>query len=46
MKRPAQILFLAVLLSGCTGKGGKNVPPDRPEKDVQAYVTIYVPGMT
>jgi len=46
MKRPAHILFLAVLLAGCTGKGEKNVPPDRPEKEVQAYVTIYVPGMT
>ena len=46
MKGPAQILFLAVLLSGCTGRVEKNVPPDRPEKEVQAYVTIYVPGMT
>ena len=46
MKRPAQILLLAVLVSGCTGRPEKNVPPDRPAKDVQAEVTIYVPGMT
>jgi hypothetical protein len=45
MKRSAQILFLAVLLSGCE-RGEKNIPPDRPPKDVQAEVTIYVPGMT
>ena len=46
MKRPAQLLFLAVLLSGCTDRAEKNAPPDRPPKDVQANVTIYVPGMT
>jgi PBP1b-binding outer membrane lipoprotein LpoB len=46
MKRPAQILFLAVLLSGCSDSAPKNTRPDRPPKEVQAYVTISVPGMT
>jgi len=45
MKRAAPVLFLAVLLSGCE-RAEKNVPPNRPEKEVQATVTIYVPGMT
>jgi hypothetical protein len=42
------VVLLGLVLMGCSGNGSNNpdTPPDRPAKDIQAWVTLRVPGMT
>ena len=42
------VMLLGLVLAGCSGSSnnGPDVPPDRPPKDVQGWVTLHVPGMT
>jgi len=42
----APVVVLGLVLAGCSGNGGLPPPPDRPEKPVQAWVTLSVPKMT
>ena len=41
----APVVMLGLLLAGCSGNGTLPAPPDRPEKPVQAWVTLSVPEM-
>jgi uncharacterized protein YcfL len=45
LRTGAAVILAGLLLSGCSGTNETPVP-DRPEKPIEATVTIKVPGMT